>query len=62
MIRLVNFYHEKNKKFFLNSLTLILISYLAKYVFQLTIPEFRWERLPILLSVLIAVILRFLSV
>lgn len=57
MIRLVNFYHEKNKKFFLNSLTLILISYLAKYVFQLTIPEFRWERLPILLSVLIAVIL-----
>ncbi|PZL70443.1 hypothetical protein CI088_15315 [Enterococcus plantarum] len=57
MIRLVDFYHEKNKKFFLNSLTLILISYLAKYVFQLTIPEFRWERLPILLSVLIAVIL-----
>lgn len=57
MIRLFNFYHLKTKNFFLSSLLLILTSYFAKYVFQLTIPESRWDRLPILLSVLIAVIL-----
>ncbi|WP_086312160.1 hypothetical protein A5821_003443 [Enterococcus sp. 7F3_DIV0205] len=57
MIRLFNFYHEKSKKFFLSSLLLILTSYFAKYVFQLTIPESQWERLPILLSVAASVIL-----
>lgn len=57
MIHLVNFYHEKGKKFFLSSLLLILISYIAKYIFQLTIPKSQWERLPIILSVVVAVTL-----
>lgn len=57
MIRLFNFYHEKSKKFFLSSLLLILTSYFAKYVFQVIMPESQWERLPILLSFVVAVIL-----
>ncbi|ALS01324.1 hypothetical protein ATZ33_08065 [Enterococcus silesiacus] len=57
MIRLFNFYHEKSKKFFLSSLLLILTSYFAKYVFQVIMPESQWERLPILLSFVAAVVL-----
>lgn len=57
MIRLFNFYHEKSKKFFLSSLLLILTSYFAKYVFQLTMPESQWNRLPIILSVIAAIVL-----
>lgn len=56
MVRLFNFYHEKSKKFFMSSLMLILTSYFAKYVFQLTIPEEQWNRLPIVLSVVISAI------
>ncbi|MEI5989286.1 hypothetical protein A5881_000774 [Enterococcus termitis] len=57
MIRLFNFYHEKTKKFFLSSLLLILTSYFAKYVFQVIMPESQWERLPILLSFVTAIVL-----
>ncbi|MDA9472784.1 hypothetical protein [Enterococcus sp. 5H] len=57
MIHLVNFYHEKSKKFFFSSLLLIVASYFARYVFQLTIPESRWDRVPIVLSVVVVTIL-----
>ncbi len=57
MIHLFNFYHEKSKKFFFSSLLLILTSYFAKYVFQWIVPESQWERLPLLLSFIAAVVL-----
>lgn len=57
MIHLFNFYHEKTKKFFFSCLLLILMSYVAKYIFQVIMPESQWERLPILISFITAVVL-----
>lgn len=57
MIHLFNFYHEKTKKFFFSCFLLILMSYVAKYIFQVIMPESQWERLPILISIITAVVL-----
>ncbi|MGX7420161.1 hypothetical protein ACWOFR_15280 [Carnobacterium gallinarum] len=57
MLQLTKFYYHKNKRYFYSGLLVIVVSYLAKWILELLIPDFQGDRVPYLISVITAIVL-----